>query len=144
MVTNKETAANPVPLKDRRRGIPLRTNVAIAPNPIISLPVRANQTDSMIGGLQGIVVGNGLRLPGAGLSKHRQRQIYPNITRHHFFFSKEMVSDDNKPTCIFPQSLILSGDNEQKIYAQVLRMIIFNRAKRLFRRLAYDNVIRFN
>ncbi|MFP5274412.1 hypothetical protein [Coleofasciculus sp.] len=80
MLTNKETAANAVPLKDRRRGIPRRTNVA-APNLIISLPVRANQTDSIIGGLQGIAVANGLELmqDDQNLDNARFIQILPGI-----------------------------------------------------------------
>jgi ADP-ribosylglycohydrolase len=72
-----------------------------------------NQTDSIIGCLLGTAVGDALGLPCEGLSKHRQRQIYPNITRHHFFFNKGMVSDDTEHTCLVAQSLIISGDNEQ-------------------------------
>jgi len=53
MVTSHEIAANPVPVRDRRREVTLRTNIAIAPNLILSLPVMANPTDSMIGGLLG-------------------------------------------------------------------------------------------
>ncbi|MEQ9670741.1 hypothetical protein [Coleofasciculus sp. G2-EDA-02] len=81
MLTNKETAANPFPLKDRTREIPLRTNVAIAPNPILSLPVRANQTDSIIGGLQSIAVANGLELmqDDQNLDNARFIQILPGI-----------------------------------------------------------------
>ncbi|MEQ9549953.1 MAG: hypothetical protein RIM23_10085 [Coleofasciculus sp. G3-WIS-01] len=81
MLTNQETAANPVPLKHRRRGIPLTTNVAIAPNLIISLPVRANQTDSIIACLQGIAVANGLELmqDDQNLDNARFIQILPGI-----------------------------------------------------------------
>lgn len=81
MLTNQQTAANAVPLKDRRRGIPVRTNVAIAPNLIISLPVRANQTDSIIGGLQGIAVANGWELmqDEQNLDNARFIQILPGI-----------------------------------------------------------------
>ncbi|MEQ9357295.1 MAG: hypothetical protein RIG63_10010 [Coleofasciculus chthonoplastes F3-SA18-01] len=48
MVTSQEIAANPFPVRDRRREVTVRTHVAIAPNLILSLPVMANPTDSMI------------------------------------------------------------------------------------------------
>jgi len=66
MVTSHEIAANPVPVRDRRREVTLRTNIAIASNLIFSLPVMANPTDSMIGGLLGTAVAQVLALPGAG------------------------------------------------------------------------------
>ncbi|MEQ8997297.1 MAG: hypothetical protein RID53_12445 [Coleofasciculus sp. B1-GNL1-01] len=56
MVTSHEIVANPVPVRDRRREVTVRTNVAIAPNLILSLPVMANPTDLMIGGLLGTAV----------------------------------------------------------------------------------------
>ncbi|MFP4121366.1 MAG: hypothetical protein ACLFWI_10255 [Coleofasciculus sp.] len=71
MVTSHEIGANPVPIRDRRREVTLRTNVAIAPNLILSLPVMANPTDSIIGCLLGTAVGDVLGLPCEGLSKHR-------------------------------------------------------------------------
>jgi hypothetical protein len=66
MVTSHQIAANPVPVRDRRRKVTVRTNIAIAPNLILSLPVMANPTNSMIGGLLSTAVAQALVLPGAG------------------------------------------------------------------------------
>lgn len=64
MVTSQEIAANPFPVRDRRREVTVRTHVAIAPNLILSLPVMANPTDSMIGCLLSTAVAQALVLPG--------------------------------------------------------------------------------
>jgi len=71
MVTSQEIAANPVPVRDRRTEVIVRTNVAIAPNLILSLPVMANPTDSIIGCLLGTAIGDALVLPCEGLSNNR-------------------------------------------------------------------------
>jgi hypothetical protein len=82
MVTSHEIGANPVPIRDRRREVTVRTHVAIAPNLILSLPVIANPTDSIIGGWLGTAVAQALVLPGAddqNLDNARFIQILPGI-----------------------------------------------------------------
>lgn len=75
------------------------------------MAVTLEKTDSVIGCLLGTAVGDAIGLPLEGLSKGRQRRIYPSINKYHFFFGKGMVSDDTEHTCMVAQSLtVCAGD----------------------------------
>ncbi len=69
--------------------------------------------NSIIGCLLGTAVGDALGLPMEGLSKRRQRKMFPNIDGYHFVFGKGMVSDDTEHTCMVAQAIIASGGNEK-------------------------------
>ncbi|MGB3511515.1 MAG: ADP-ribosylglycohydrolase family protein [Microcoleaceae cyanobacterium] len=71
-------------------------------------------SDSIIGCLLGTAVGDAMGLPYEGLSKRRQRLMYPTLNRHNFFFGRGMVSDDTEHTCMVAQALIVSSGNVQR------------------------------
>ena len=70
--------------------------------------------DGLIGCLLGTAVGDAIGLPYEGLSKRRQRLMYPNVNRHNFFFGRGMVSDDTEHTCMVAQALIVSSGDVQR------------------------------
>lgn len=70
-------------------------------------------SDSIIGCLLGTAVGDAIGLPHEGLSKHRQRRLYPTLNGHHFLFGRGMVSDDTEHTCMVAQALIVSSGDVQ-------------------------------
>ncbi len=65
--------------------------------------------NSIIGCLLGTAVGDSVGLSCEGMSKRRQRQVYPEINGHHFVFRKGMISDDTEHACMVAQALIVSG-----------------------------------
>jgi ADP-ribosylglycohydrolase len=65
-----------------------------------------NKEDSIIGCLLGTAIGDSIGLPYEGLSKQRQYRMYPDISGHHFFVGKGMISDDTEHTCIVAQAII--------------------------------------
>ena len=66
---------------------------------------------SITGCLLGTAIGDAFGLPYEGLSKQRQKKLYPNIKNHNFIFNKGMISDDTEHTCMVAQSLIVSAGN---------------------------------
>ncbi|MDJ0734228.1 MAG: ADP-ribosylglycohydrolase family protein [Nostocaceae cyanobacterium] len=74
---------------------------------------------SIVGCLLGTAVGDALGLPYEGLSKYRQRRLYPKPGNYNFLFGKGMISDDTEHTCMVAQSLIVSAGNLQ-IFSQQL------------------------
>ncbi|BAY83269.1 ADP-ribosylation/crystallin J1 [Calothrix parasitica NIES-267] len=66
---------------------------------------------SIIGCLLGTAIGDAFGLPYEGLSKQRQKKLYPNPKNHNFIFNKGMISDDTEHTCMVGQSLIVSAGN---------------------------------
>ncbi len=70
--------------------------------------------EGIIGCLLGTAVGDAMGLPYEGLSKRRQRLMYPNVNRHNFFFGRGMVSDDTEHTCMVAQALIVSSGDVQR------------------------------
>lgn len=64
---------------------------------------------SLVGSILGTAVGDSIGLPGEAISPRRQHLLYPDLTQHHFFFGKGMVSDDTEHTCIVVQALIASA-----------------------------------
>lgn len=74
---------------------------------------------AVIGCIIGTAIGDAMGLPVEGLSKRRQSLMYPEISGHHLFMRRGMVSDDTEHTCMVAQSLIVSGGDLQ-IFSQQL------------------------
>jgi ADP-ribosylglycohydrolase len=71
-----------------------------------------DKEDAILGCLLGAAVGDALGLPMEGLSKRRQRKMYPDISGYHFLFGKGMVSDDTEHLCMVAQALAKSEGDE--------------------------------
>ncbi len=116
-----------LPLWEREACFPRRSMVGPAP---VGLPQGANRAaasrrtpklvaqfknpamtrkDSVVGCLLGTAVGDALGLACEGLSKRRQRRLFPEIDGHHFLFGRGMTSDDTEHTCMVAQALIVSA-----------------------------------
>ena len=67
---------------------------------------------SIIGCLLGTAIGDAFGLPYEGLSKQRQKKLFPNSKNYNFIFNKGMISDDTEHTCMVAQSLIVSAGNK--------------------------------
>lgn len=76
---------------------------------------------AVIGCIIGTAIGDAMGLPVEGLSKRRQSLMYPEISGHHLFMGRGMVSDDTEHTCMVAQSLIVSGGDLQ-IFSQQLAL----------------------
>lgn len=61
------------------------------------------------GCLIGCAVGDAFGLSCEGMSKNRQRKMFPKLEGYYFLFNKGMVSDDTEHICITAQSLINSA-----------------------------------
>ncbi len=75
--------------------------------------------ESIIGCLLGTAVGDSVGLPHEGLSRGRQRRLYPKLSGPHLIFGRGMVSDDTEQTCMVAQALIMSA-GEVETFAQSL------------------------
>jgi ADP-ribosyl-[dinitrogen reductase] hydrolase len=73
-----------------------------------------NLEKSIIGCILGTAIGDAIALPYEGLSKPRQKRLFPSINSHNLIFGKGMFSDDTEHTCMVAQSLIFSGGDLQK------------------------------
>ena len=72
------------------------------------------------GSLLGTAVGDALGLASEGLSKERQRRMFPDATRYHFLFGGwGMCSDDTEHACMTAQALLGAGGNA-KVLASTL------------------------
>ena len=67
--------------------------------------------DSITGSILGTAVGDALGLSCEGLTKNRQRKLFPHIDKYHFFFGSGMVSDDTEHTLLVSEALLESGGN---------------------------------
>lgn len=76
---------------------------------------------AVIGCIIGTAIGDAMGLPVEGLSTRRQSLMYPEISEHHFFMGRGMVSDDTEHTCMVAQSLIVSG-GDLPIFSQQLAL----------------------
>jgi len=76
-----------------------------------------DRAESAIGCILGTAVGDAFGLACEGLSKQRQRRIFPSLDGYHLLFGKGMCSDDTEHTCMLAQSIIVSAGNE-KIFGQ--------------------------
>lgn len=75
--------------------------------------------NALVGSLLGTAVADALGLPMEGLSKTRQRKMFPEVKGYRFLFGKGMVSDDTEHTCLVAQSIIASGENA-RVFAEEL------------------------
>ncbi|MBB3206371.1 ADP-ribosylglycohydrolase [Rhodopirellula rubra] len=80
-------------------------------------------TDSIIGCVLGTAVGDALGLPYEGLSRGRARRMLGTPSRHRFFFTRGMISDDTEHTCMVAQSLIESGNDVNEFARQFAKRI---------------------
>ena len=72
------------------------------------------QEQAIIGCLWGTAVGDALGLSCEGLSKARQRRMFPDTTRYHFLFGRGMVSDDTEHTWMTAQALLVSPNDPDR------------------------------
>lgn len=84
-------------------------------------PVKHGQEFS--GCLLGTAVGDALGLPCEGLSRERQRLLFPDISRYHLLFGRGMVSDDTDHACLTAQALLSSGDDVAKFEKYLARRL---------------------
>lgn len=77
------------------------------------MTTKNKREEAVLGCLLGAAVGDALGLPYEGLSRRRQRRLYPEIRGHRFLFGRGMTSDDTEHTCLVAQALIVSGGNVQ-------------------------------
>jgi ADP-ribosyl-[dinitrogen reductase] hydrolase len=66
---------------------------------------------AIVGTILGTAVGDAMGLPYEGLSRDRQKLLYPEITGQRLIFNCGMMSDDTEHTCLVAQALILSTGN---------------------------------
>lgn len=65
--------------------------------------------EAIIGCILGTAVGDALGLACEGLSRRRQRRLFPDISGYHLILGKGMTSDDTEHTLMLAQSLIETG-----------------------------------
>jgi ADP-ribosylglycohydrolase len=81
----------------------------------------AVRRDAVVGCLLGTAVGDALGLPAEGISRRRQRRLFPRLDRHHFLFGYGMVSDDTEHACLTAQALIRSGGEPELFLPDLAR-----------------------
>lgn len=54
-------------------------------------------------------MGDALGLPHEGLSRRRQRRLYPEVTGHRLVFCRGLMSDDTEHACMTAQALVVSA-----------------------------------
>ncbi len=79
--------------------------------------------DAFIGCLLGTAVGDSLGLPYEGLSPQRAAKLFPDTSKHHFFFGKGMVSDDTEHACFVARALIKSKGDVNEFQKQLARSL---------------------
>jgi len=79
--------------------------------------------DAFIGCLLGTAVGDSLGLPYEGLSPQRAAKLFPDTSKHHFFFGKGMVSDDTEHACFVAQAIIRSKGDVKEFQKQLARSL---------------------
>lgn len=79
--------------------------------------------DAFIACLLGTAVGDSLGLPYEGLSPHRATKLFPDTSKHNFFFGKGMVSDDTEHTCFAAQAIIRSNGDVDEFQRQLARSL---------------------
>ena len=76
------------------------------------------QKHAITGCLLGTAVGDALGLACEGLSRRRQRKMFPVLNGYKLLFGKGMTSDDTEHTCMLAQSVIqhsnAAGDAQEK------------------------------
>ncbi len=77
----------------------------------------------LTGCLLGQAVGDAVGLPCERLSLVRQRRMFPDLSRMHFFFGRGMCSDDTEHMCLTVQALIVSGGDEAKFTKELAKRL---------------------
>ncbi len=86
-------------------------------------PTPLPSPDSIIGCLLGTAVGDSVGLRSEGLSKRRQRRLYPEITGPHLIFGRGMVSDDTEHACMVAQAIIVSAADPDRFTEALARQL---------------------
>jgi ADP-ribosylglycohydrolase len=68
-----------------------------------------DKEEAITGCILGTAVGDALGLACEGLSRRRQRRLFPDISGYHLILGKGMTSDDTEHTLMLAQSLIETG-----------------------------------
>ncbi len=87
-------------------------------------PGEHKANDAIVGCLLGVAAGDSLGLVAEGLSRRRQRRLYPGALRQRLLFNKGLCSDDTEHTCMVSQALIAAqgeADRFARIFAFKLR-----------------------
>ena len=65
--------------------------------------------DSITACLLGTAIGDALGLSCEGLSRERQKKMFPDMEKYHFLLGKGMYSDDTEHTLLVSEALLESG-----------------------------------
>jgi ADP-ribosyl-[dinitrogen reductase] hydrolase len=65
--------------------------------------------EAITGCILGTALGDSIGLPAEGLSRRRQRRMFPALSGHQFLLGRGMVSDDTEHTCLVAAALVSSG-----------------------------------
>jgi len=79
--------------------------------------------DAILGCLLGSAVGDSVGLSCEGLSKRRQRRLFPEITGPSLVFQRGMVSDDTEHACMVAQALIASAGDVDAFTRSLARQL---------------------
>src|SRR3954471_18836892 len=79
--------------------------------------------DAVVGCLLGMAVGDALGLPAEGMSRRRQRRLFPDVGRYHFLFGRGMASDDTEHACLTAQALITSAGDAERFAGDLARRL---------------------
>lgn len=71
-----------------------------------------DRAEAAVGCLLGTAVGDALGLACEGLSRNRQKRMFPVLDGYRLLFGKGLCSDDTEHTCMLAQSIIVSGGDE--------------------------------
>lgn len=83
----------------------------------MTTPDACMKDHAIVGCILGTAVGDALGLACEGVSRQRQRKLFPDISRYHLVFGKGMTSDDTEHTVMLAQSLIETGECAPQILA---------------------------
>lgn len=78
-----------------------------------------NHIDAPIGSLLGTAVGDSLGLPMEGLSRDRQRRMFPRIDGQMLLLGRGMCSDDTEHSCMVAQAVAMHGRSETAFAASM-------------------------
>jgi len=78
-----------------------------------------NRIDAAIGSLLGTAVGDSLGLPMEGLSRDRQRRMFPRIDGQMLLLGRGMCSDDTEHSCMVAQAVAMHGRSETAFAASM-------------------------
>ena len=69
--------------------------------------------NSVRGSLLGLAVGDAMGLPCEGLSRTRQRRMFPDLQEYRLLFGHGLCSDDTEHACLTAQALVSSGGDPE-------------------------------